>query len=338
MRRFGIPVAILAAAAFGCSGGGVQYFQVASQQATLVTQNATNCARSNGPTDTLSGIDGIGTWAIYTAPPVGGQTQYLLDTGSPDLLEGQLSGGSYTFNGVYTNEQKPVQSGGPDVINTTKMTIIVTPSGDGFTGSVSVEKSCSETGGSHECQGAQAAASFDCTSQYAVTGTQITGAQDISAAQAAAVQQPQGAGGPGGGGGGSGGSGGSGSSSGNGSSGGGGGSAFQTKTYSGTITISVNGSSSGAQQDSESVVATGGLVDFPQFLSHVLQSCDLTFSASGNSASLSGAPTCLDSQGNSWSFQSGSLRASGGLQLQLQGSFQSTQGGGGSFTLTGNYQ
>ncbi len=187
--RLGMLGVLVALAGCGGASGNIQYFRVAAQQATFVQAGAKNCAGSetnNVAVISYTGIDGLGTWAIYTAPAVGGQAAYLLDDGSGNLLEGTLSSGIYTFSGVYTQEVKP-QTTGPDVTSVTKETVTLTLSGDGFTGTVAVELVCSEIGGSHECGppvGAQAGSGYDCTTQYAITGTKI------SATEAEAIANP----------------------------------------------------------------------------------------------------------------------------------------------------
>ena len=187
--RLGMLGVLVALAGCGGASGNIQYFRVAAQQATFVQAGAKNCAGSetnNVAVISYTGIDGLGTWAIYTAPAVGGQAAYLLDDGSGNLLEGTLSSGIYTFSGVYTHEVKP-QTTGPDVTSVTKETVTLTLSGDGFTGTVAVELVCSEIGGSHECGppvGAQAGSGYDCTTQYAITGT------TISATEAEAIANP----------------------------------------------------------------------------------------------------------------------------------------------------
>ncbi|MHB8417064.1 MAG: hypothetical protein ACYDCL_03245 [Myxococcales bacterium] len=175
MRKLGILVAALAGTSLtACSGGNnVTYFRVAAGELIPATSNSSSCPSSgyNGPAYTFQGIDGLGTWAIYTAPgAAGGAPTYLLDDGSGNLLEGTLTSGVYAFNGQEIVDTK----GTPEVTVTTKLRVQLTLAGDGFgpPSSVTQEQICVSTG-TTGCDGNSSGS--DCVSSFPVTGVQLSG-------------------------------------------------------------------------------------------------------------------------------------------------------------------
>ncbi|MHB1847268.1 MAG: hypothetical protein ACYCWW_20785 [Deltaproteobacteria bacterium] len=241
MRKMLLAAVAIASAGCLSSGGNVQYLQVAMGQTS--TYQGSNCPGVPNDVITNTGIDSLNTWAIYTAP----NGQYLLDgASSGELLVGSLSGGAYTFVGSQVVEAK----GNPDVTNTQKTTISLSPAspGPGYTGSVTTESICVSTGQNGAgCNGASAGA-FDCTQTAPFTATSETNVapEHVDQAGSGASSQTGGVTGgvTGGSNGGNGTSGGSGTSGGNGTSGGSG----TNGGSSGTCSTSVCSGSSSCPQ------------------------------------------------------------------------------------------
>lgn len=157
----------------GCGGGSnATYYKVAVGQAP--TPQGTDCPGAPNPAVTLTGIDGDGLVGIY-AEPGGG---YLLDTGSGTGYEGSLAAGVYTFAGTETVST----TGNDSITTTTKTTIVLTPSGPGFTGSWTVEYICNNNTSTAACGAGCGLAicssdsnAFDCHTTAGLVGSQVTG-------------------------------------------------------------------------------------------------------------------------------------------------------------------
>jgi hypothetical protein len=181
MRRFAllsIPLAIAS-----CGGSNVTYFQVLGGQATAPTgTNCPSCTTDGCETSVYTGIEGVGTWAIYTAP----SAQYLLDDGSGNLYVGTLASGTYTFTGVYENDET---ANNANLNTTTKLTVEITTSGDGFTGTETLESSCVGS----NCSGGASSGGFDCITSTPVTGVQLSGVSQETSVASQAPSSPNGA-------------------------------------------------------------------------------------------------------------------------------------------------
>jgi hypothetical protein len=152
---------------FGGSSNATYYKAAVGQESN---PTGTDCPGVPTTVVTLTGIDGDGTIAIYNQP----NSQYVLDlgagsNGNEEGLNGTLASGTYTFAGSEINDQK----GTTEVIATTKTTITMTPTGPGFTGTVTTENICTSSDGK-SCN-SNDGADFDCTQQAPVLGTQVTG-------------------------------------------------------------------------------------------------------------------------------------------------------------------
>ncbi len=179
--RYLMGFAALAVAGCGVFGGSsnATYYKAALGQSSNPT--GTDCPGVPSTVVTFTGIDGDGTIAVYNEPNSG----YLLDLGSQngadEGLTGTLASGTYTFAGSEINDAK----GTPEVISTTKITITMTPTGPGFTGTVTDEYICTSSDGK-SCGNcglsfcSQDGADFDCTQQTPILGTQVTAVQQQS--------------------------------------------------------------------------------------------------------------------------------------------------------------
>jgi hypothetical protein len=180
-RKLGRLLATLAFACAGCGafGGGsnITYYKVAA--GTQSSYTGTNCAATPQDVITWTGIDGDGTVSIAALPTSG---QYALDFGGagslPPIIEGTLASGTYTFTG--SEQETYIESQNINVLE--KITVQLTTSGSGFTGTETVEVSCSSNT-ADQCSGSSAqaqAGDFDCITTGAITGVQIANPENFA--------------------------------------------------------------------------------------------------------------------------------------------------------------
>jgi hypothetical protein len=313
-----LAVAALLFAIGGCSAGNVLYYQVALESSSTAA-TGTDCPGIGNDVITLTGIDGVDTWAIYSAP----NSQYLLDGAvSGELLTGTLSGGTYTFSSSVIVDST---AGNTQTTITIKTTVSLTPTGPGATGTITIEQICSSGNGTNCGNGEVSAAcgdangvcgtyttgsadsaDFDCTSQASVVATQISNVTPIhgeSASSAASASTTAG------------------NNGGNGTAGNGG---FASGTWSGTATASINGVAGAGVADTETLVNLSSSFEFTNYLGWT--GCTPLFSISGNSASLELSADCFDTQGDEYDFSTGTATVSGtSMTVNMTGTY--TQSG-----------
>ncbi|MHB1847269.1 MAG: hypothetical protein ACYCWW_20790 [Deltaproteobacteria bacterium] len=170
---------LVAATCAGCGGSSTNGLFYKAALGSPSPATGSNCPSNGSIITTLTGIDGDGTIAIYPQPGGG----YLLDDGSSTGITGTFNAGTYTFVGSTVNDLK----GNPEITNTTRTTIQLTPSGPGATGSVTTEVICVSTGQNGAgCSGASAGA-FDCTETAA---SQISGVGQLTPTQTSTPAAP----------------------------------------------------------------------------------------------------------------------------------------------------
>ncbi len=163
----------------GCSG--VTYYKFAESAPSVLSGE--DCPGSTVQTLTIAGVDGDGTVAFYNEP----NNQVYMDTGQsignvkgPAGLTGSLTSGVYNFTGSWTENIQ----GNPEVQTTENITVQLTQSGPGLTGTIQYEFICK--GGGSGCSqtalgvGSSDGKDFDCKATANVLATTVSGPTEYS--------------------------------------------------------------------------------------------------------------------------------------------------------------
>lgn len=177
---------VLTLSLMGC-GGGVTYYKVAESYPSVLS--GSDCPGNTTQTITIAGVDGDGTVAIYGEP----NSEYYIDlgqaignVGGPAGLTGSLASGVYNFTGSWSENVQAT----PEIQTTLNVTLQLTQSGPGVTGTLKYEFICKGDGSGcgegnplstyYPTIASTDKGDFDCVETVSLVGTQISGPTEIS--------------------------------------------------------------------------------------------------------------------------------------------------------------